>query len=111
MSEDLELTLAREKCNKSALPSETSVMTTFNCTLDPETQQKPKRERAKYFAVIVASDSQFDCVISAEDKKDLEKQIAKLTAEYDGKGMDFSIANIFKGHEVSFKETKAIEFL
>lgn len=103
MSEDLELTMAKEDCKPTQYyPDQIE---------HAKGEEKPKRERSKYFAVIVASDSQFDCVIIAEDKKDLEKQIAKLTVEYDSKGMDFSIANIFKGHEVSFKETKAIEFL
>lgn len=72
---------------------------------------KPKRERAKLFATIVASDSQFDCIISASNENELQKEIDNIYLQYEEKGMSFSIASIIKGHEVKYKESKSVRLL
>ena len=72
---------------------------------------KPTRERAKFFATIVASDSQFDCIISASNENELQKEIDKIYLYYEEKGMSFSIASIIKGHEVKYKESKSVRLL
>jgi hypothetical protein len=74
-------------------------------------KEKPKRQMAKFYAVIVASDAQFEFVVVADDKRDLKAQIESLQKKYEDKGMSISINTIIKGHEVKFNETMAIEFL
>lgn len=63
---------------------------------------KPKRERAKLFAVIKDYGGGID-IIEAVDKKDLQIQLDNL-------GFSYSIEGIFKGHSVNFKERKQITF-
>ena len=65
----------------------------------------------KLFAVIVGSDSKFDCVISCIDEIDLQQQIDFICNDYEHKGMSFSIAGIFKGSTVDFKESKMVRLL
>lgn len=72
---------------------------------------KPTRERVKLFATIVASDSKFDCIISASNENELQKEIDKIYLYYEEKGMSFSIASIIKGHEVKYKESKSVRLL
>jgi hypothetical protein len=103
MSEDLELTMAKEECTPTQYyPDQIGYV---------PNEEKPKRQMAKLYAVIVASDSQFDCVVVADDKKDLQAKINKLEQTYSDKDMTFSITALIKGHEVQFRETKTIEFI
>ena len=97
MSEDLELTMYKE-----IGPDQIGYV---------PNEERPKRQMAKFYAVIVASDMQFDCIVVADDKRNLKAKIESLQKKCDDDGMSFSISSIIKGHEVKFKETKAIEFL
>ena len=76
-----------------------------------ETEGKAKRERAKLFAVIIDSNSGFDCVIAVDNEKELQKQIDKLCLEHEKDETSFSIASIIKGHEVKYKESKSVRLL
>jgi hypothetical protein len=97
MSDDLELTIAKETHKmKTCTPIEKKLQT---------------RKSQIIFAVIVDENSIFDCVITAADKKDFKLQMDRMDELYKENNKRYSIVSIIKGHEVEFKETKAIEFL
>lgn len=73
--------------------------------------EKQKRESQKYFAVIISQvDSGFDCILEAENKKNLQEQLDKLSLTYAASSHEYSIAGIFKGYSLNFRETKQITF-
>lgn len=65
--------------------------------------EKKTREKAKLYATILVGGS-FDSVVVADNLKHLQEIL-------DGVKEDYSIAGIIKGHEIQFKETKAISFV
>jgi hypothetical protein len=69
-------------------------------------ENEQSRKTAKIFAVILDQDSggSFDCILVADNKKQLLEKLDALAFQY-------HIVGIFRGQEIKFRETKKIDFI